>query len=184
VTIPRGVDTGINMRLAEQGDEGMRGGPSGSLYIEIEVERDQYFQRDGSDVHTDVPIRFSQAALGTTIPLRTLRGEVELKVKAGTQPDEQVLLRNRGIHKLNGGQRGHQYVRFKVEIPKELTEEQKDLLEEFEETFESRTLDNEDGNDSEGDHNDRTGGDSGSGSGDGDEKKDDSIFGKMKNAFN
>jgi len=143
VTIPRGVDTGVNMRLAEQGDEGMRGGPGGSLYIEIEVERDSYFQRDGSDVHTEVPIRFSQAALGTILPLRTLRGEVELKVKPGTQPDEQVLLRNRGIHKLNGGNRGHQYVRFKVEIPTTMTEEQKELLEDYEETFSERRDDEE-----------------------------------------
>jgi molecular chaperone DnaJ len=148
VTIPRGVDTGINMRLAEQGDEGMRGGPSGSLYIEIEVENDSYFQRDGSDVHTDVSIRYSQAALGATVPLRTLDGEVELKVKSGTQPNDQVLLRNRGVHKLNGGERGHQYVRFVVNTPKELTDKQRELLEELEMTYDegNRKNTNDNGN--------------------------------------
>ena len=106
VTIPRGVDTGINMRLNGQGDDGMRGGSAGSLYVEIEVERDAYFERDGTDVHTEVPIRMTQAALGGTIPLRTLRGEVDLKVKAGTQPGQQVVLRGRGINRLNGGSEG------------------------------------------------------------------------------
>ncbi len=136
VTIPKGVDTGINMRLNQQGDEGIRGGPSGSLYVEIEVERDAFFERDGADVHTEIPIRFSQAALGATIPLRTLRGEVDLKVKAGTQPGEQVVLRGRGIQKLNGGERGNQYVHFHVDIPQSLTPEQQDLLERLEESFE------------------------------------------------
>ena len=175
VTIPRGVDTGINMRLAEQGDEGMRGGPSGSLYIEIEVEHDDYFNRDGSDVHTDVSIRYSQAALGTNIPLRTLRGDVELKVKSGTQPNEQVLLRNRGIHKLNGGERGHQYVRFIVETPRNLTEEQRELLEELEATYgEKRVDESEEEDEQEEEQEDEE--DRGNG---GNEEEKKSFFGNM-----
>ena len=63
---------------------------AGSLHVEIEVERDAYFERDGTDVHTEVPIRMTQAALGGTIPLRTLRGEVDLKVKAGTSQDSRL----------------------------------------------------------------------------------------------
>jgi len=191
VTIPKGVDTGINMRLSEQGDEGVRGGPNGSLYIEIEVERDAYFKRDGADVHTDVSLRISQAALGTTIPLRTLRGEVELKVKPGTQFDEQVLLRSRGIHKLNGGERGHQYVRFKVDVPRELTEEQHDLLEEFEATFheqrememEEEEMEYDDDNNKEGEKkssNDDDAATRTNGKG-GDEKDGKGFFGKMFN---
>jgi molecular chaperone DnaJ len=129
VTIPKGVDTGINMRLNGQGDEGLRGGGAGSLYVEIEVERDAYFERDGADVHTEVDINVAQAALGGSLPLRTLRGDVDLKIKGGTQPGEQVVLRGRGIHRLNGGERGNQYVHFNVTVPTSLTAEQRELLE-------------------------------------------------------
>ena len=123
------------MRLNGQGDEGLRGGGAGSLYIEIEVERDTYFERDGADVHTAVELRMAQAALGGTIPLRTLRGEVDLRVKSGTQPGEQVVLRGRGIHRLNGGERGNQYVHFNVAVPTILTAEQQELLEALDRTM-------------------------------------------------
>lgn len=185
VTIPKGVDTGINMRLSSQGDEGMRGGGAGSLYVEIEVERDVYFERDGADVHTDLSIRLSQAALGGTVPLKTLRGDVDLKVKAGTQPGEQVVLRGRGINRLNGGERGNHYVHFHVDVPSSLTDRQRALLEELD-----KTLDPDYDSEAEKEEFDENGAwdSKGEDSDTGDEEledkaEDESIFGKAKKMF-
>ena len=147
VSIPKGVDTGINMRLNGQGDEGIRGGSRGNLYVEIEVERHPFFERDGADVHTEVNLRLAQAALGGTVPLKTLRGEVDLKLKAGTQPGDRVVLRGRGIQRLNGGERGNQFVHFNVQVPKSLTEEQRELLIAFDRTMDPDYVA---GNDDEG----------------------------------
>ena len=103
VKIPPGVDTGINLRVGGQGDDGLRGGPAGDLYVEVVVKQDPFFERDDTDVHVEIPISISQAILGDKISLPTLKGEVDLKVPVGTQPGDRVVLRNRGIPVLNGG---------------------------------------------------------------------------------
>ena len=132
VKIPPGVDTGINLRVGGQGDDGLRGGPAGDLYVEVVVKQDPFFERDDTDVHVEIPISISQAILGDKISLPTLKGEVDLKVPVGTQPGDRVVLRNRGIPVLNGGgRRGHQYVHFNVVVPKKLSERQRELLDEF-----------------------------------------------------
>ena len=132
VKIPPGVDTGINLRVVGQGDDGLRGGGSGNLFVEIIVKEDPFFKRDQNDVHVEVPISIVQACLGDKIGMPTLKGEVDLKVPAGTQPGDRLVLRNRGVPVLNsGGRRGHQYVHFEVKIPKTLSDRQRELLEEF-----------------------------------------------------
>ncbi|RYY36943.1 molecular chaperone DnaJ, partial [archaeon] len=132
VVVPPGVDTGINLRLSNQGDAGERGGPPGHLFIHIRVNDDPFFTRDGSNVHVTVPITLSQAVLGATLTVPTVRGEVELKVPAGTQPDDRLIMRGRGIKSLNNSRgAGDQYVSFKIVVPKKLSGKQEELMREF-----------------------------------------------------
>ena len=113
-----GVDTGVNLRLAGEGDVGPLGGPPGNMYVHCQVRDDPFFRRDNNDVHVEVPLTLTQAVLGTTLSIPSLDGEVELVVPAGTQPTDTHLMRNRGIPKLGRNSQGHQYVHFKLEIPK------------------------------------------------------------------
>ena len=106
------------MRLTGQGDAGERGGPPGNMYVQVRVLDDPFFTRKGSDVFIDVPVTVSQAILGATIGIPTLKGEVELKVPAGSQPGDQLVLRGRGVKKLNSSAHGNQYVNLTVKIPK------------------------------------------------------------------
>eukprot|EP01138_Halocafeteria_seosinensis_P005874 gb/GECG01006005.1/.p1 GENE.gb/GECG01006005.1/~~gb/GECG01006005.1/.p1 ORF type:complete len:522 (+),score=69.04 gb/GECG01006005.1/:1-1566(+) len=131
VTVPPGVDTGVNMRLAGKGDAGERGGPSGHLFVKIRVKPDPFFEREGADVHVNVPISVSQAILGSTMSVPTVKGEVELKIPPGSQPNDRLVLRGRGIRMLNTHSYGNQYVHLKVQIPKSLSKRQRELVEEF-----------------------------------------------------
>lgn len=126
VSVPPGVDNGITMRLAGQGDSGQHGAPSGHLYVSIRVREDSRFERDGSDVHVRAGVPLAAAVLGGTVTVPTVGGEVELKVPPGSQPSDKLLMRGRGIRKLNGSSRGDQYVhlRLKVPSPSELSERQ------------------------------------------------------------
>ena len=132
VTIPAGVDTGARLKLSREGEHGAGGGPPGDLYIAIQVKEHPVFEREDDDVLLEVPISFTQAALGSSIKVPTLEGRVELKIPQGTQGGRQFRMRNRGIAHLRGGGRGDQYVRVMVEIPTNLSKRQKELLEEFE----------------------------------------------------
>ena len=131
VTVPPGVDTGITMRLAGQGDKGEHGGSVGHLYVQIKVEQDPFFERDGADIHVHVPLTVAQAILGDTVTIPTVTGEVDLRIPPGSQPNDKLAMRHRGIKRLNAGGRGSQYVHLRVEIPKELSERQRELMEEF-----------------------------------------------------
>jgi molecular chaperone DnaJ len=95
------------------------------------VQEDPVFQRDGDDIHVEVPITVSQACLGGTVSVPTLTGEVEVKVAAGTQPSEKRVLRGKGIKRVASTQTGNQYIHFRVVVPSTLTPKQKELLEEF-----------------------------------------------------
>ncbi len=132
VDIPAGVDTGVSLRLAGEGEPGENGGPRGDLHIHIEVEPHDVFQRQGTDIICDLPISFPKAALGATVRVPTLRGEEELKVPAGTQNGTILRLRGLGMPGLRGYRQGDQLVRVVVEVPSRLTRRQKELLEEFE----------------------------------------------------
>lgn len=131
VAVPPGVDTGVTMRLPGQGDAGERGGSPGHLYVNLAVEPDPFFSRDGADIHVTVPISMTQAVLGCTLTVPTIRGEVDLTIPSGSQPSDKLLMRGRGVRRLDGGTSGNQYVHLRVEIPKKLTSKQKELIQEF-----------------------------------------------------
>ena len=131
VRIPAGVDNGSRLRLSGEGEAGPQGGPPGDLYVFLYVEPHDYFQRQGVDVVCQVPISFIQAALGADIKVRTLEGEMDLKVKKGTQPGDIVTLPNVGIPSLRGNGRGDQIIQLVVKTPTNLSKKQEALLEEF-----------------------------------------------------
>ena len=139
INIPKGIDDGQTLTLRGEGEPGKRGGPNGELYLEISVQRDKIFQRDGYDVYVELPITFAEAALGAKVVVPTLEGKIELTVPEGTQPDAKFVLKGKGVPYLRGSGRGNQYVIVKLEVPKKLSQKQKDLLKEFDKTCEGST---------------------------------------------
>jgi molecular chaperone DnaJ len=131
VKIPGGVDSGSRLKLRGEGEAGDHGGPSGDLYVVLEVEEHPIFTREGTDLVCEVPVSISQAALGTEIEVPTLDGSSKVKVPAGTQSGQMFRLRGRGVADLNGYGTGDELVRIVVETPKKLTARQRELLEEF-----------------------------------------------------
>ena len=112
----------------------MNGGPAGDLFVTVAIRPHPIFTRNGSDVHVDIPISFAQAALGDTLQVPTIDGRIEYKIPEGTQTGTTFRMRGKGIQNVNGRGRGDQYVRVNIEVPKNLSEKQKKLLREFEET--------------------------------------------------
>ncbi|GGH57621.1 molecular chaperone DnaJ [Rothia aerolata] len=131
IKIPAGVNNGARIRLAGQGEAGIAGGPNGDLYVELRVNPDPTFSRDGDDLHATVSISMAAAALGTTITLETFDGPQEIEVKAGTQSGDVVTLKDLGATRLRGGGRGDLRVHLQVNTPTDLTEEQRELLRQF-----------------------------------------------------
>lgn len=131
VKIPPGVDTGTRVRLAGEGEPGDQGGPSGDLYVVVHVKEHSIFVREDTEVLCEVPISFTQAALGSQIDVPTLDGKVKMKVPAGTQTGKVFRLKGKGIPSLHGGGRGDQHVRVVVEVPTDLSAKQRALLEQF-----------------------------------------------------
>jgi molecular chaperone DnaJ len=130
--IPAGVDNGSRLRLQGEGGEGANGGPPGDLYVFIQVEPHEFFQREDNNVICEIPISFTQVALGANIDVPTLDGKRTLTVPRGTQSGEVFVLRGEGIRNLRGYGRGDQYVRVMVRTPTALTPRQEELLREFE----------------------------------------------------
>jgi molecular chaperone DnaJ len=133
VKIPPGVDTGSRLRLAGEGNAGLEGGPPGDLYITVEVRPHPIFQRKGDDIYVELPIKFTQAALGARVKVPTLYGEEELTIPAGTQPGETFKLAGKGIPHLQSWGKGDQYVTVKVEVPKDLSRRAQELLRQLDE---------------------------------------------------
>ncbi len=131
VKIPAGVNDGSRLRVSGEGEAGMRGGPSGDLYVYLYVKPHKFFERDGNTVLCEVPINIVQATLGDEIKVPTLDGQVTMKIPEGTQPGQVLRLKGKGIPSLRGGSRGDQLVRIKVVVPKKLSEKQKDALRKF-----------------------------------------------------
>jgi len=129
--VPPGVDSGSRLRLRGEGEGGTHGGPTGDLYVLIEVADHLIFTREGPDITCEVPIGFVQAALGTELQVPTIDGKAKVKVPAGTQSGQVFRLRGSGIAELGGYGRGDQLVRITVETPKKLSARQRELLEEF-----------------------------------------------------
>ncbi len=135
VKVPAGVDNGDRIRLAGEGEAGPAGAPPGDLYVDVRVREHDIFQRDGDDLHCEVPIRISQAALGDTIRVPTLDGDVELRIPAETQTGKLFRLREKGVRSVRSRGTGDLYCRVVVETPVNLTTQQRELLEQFEATF-------------------------------------------------
>lgn len=137
VNVPPGVEEGTRMRVAGEGEPGERGGPRGDLYVYIGVSPHPFLVRDGDDVVCEVPVSFSQAALGAAIEVPTIKGKADINIPPGTQPGQVIRLRGLGFPNVHGYGRGSQLVRVKLVVPKKLTDEQEKLLREFAATEEA-----------------------------------------------
>ena len=133
INIPAGIDDGQIMSVGGHGNAGTNGGPAGDLIVEVRVRPHAIFERRGNDIWCEFPITFVQASLGGEIIVPTLDGKVSYEIHEGTQPGDVFKLKGRGIPSLNTHIKGDQYVRVTVEVPKNLSEKQKDLLRQFEE---------------------------------------------------
>ncbi len=128
VSIPPGILNGHLLRVAGGGQTGMRGGPNGNLYLQVEVHEDPRFARVGNDLHSEVSVHMFRACLGSTVKAQTLEGEIDLKIKPGTQHGDVMVLRGKGLPVLGHRRRGDQHIKVKVWIPTNLTEEQEEKL--------------------------------------------------------
>jgi len=133
VDIPKGIEDGTRIRLANEGEAGLRGGPPGDLYIFISIKPHELFQRDGADLYARVPIAMTTAALGGEFEVPTLdAARARVKVSSGTQPGQRVRLKGKGMPILRSKDFGDLYVQLDVETPQSLSKRQRELLEEFE----------------------------------------------------
>jgi len=138
VNIPAGVETGTRIRLAGEGEAGMRGGPPGDLYIFVEVATHDLFERDGMNLYCRVPVSMAKAAMGGSIEVPTIDGgRGRVQIPAGSQSGRQMRLRAKGMPALRGGGTGDMFIELAVETPVNLTARQKELLAEFEELSEN-----------------------------------------------
>lgn len=135
VKIPAGVDTGDRIRLTGEGEAGMHGAPAGDLYVQVHVKEHPIFVREGSNLACEVPISFSIAALGGEIDVPTLDGRVKLKIPAETQTDKMFRLRGKGVQSVRGGGVGDLVCKVVVETPVNLSDKQKDLLRQLDESW-------------------------------------------------
>lgn len=129
--IPAGAMTGLKLKVTGEGESGYNGGPSGDLYVVLSVGAHPFFKRDGDDLIIDVPISFTQAALGAEVRVPTLSGNVMVKVPSGTQTGRILRLSGKGMPNIRGYGHGDMLVRVNVETPTRLTTRQRELLEEF-----------------------------------------------------
>ncbi|MDN4054054.1 molecular chaperone DnaJ [Massilia sp. YIM B02763] len=132
VKIPAGIDNGMRIRSSGNGEPGTNGGPPGDLYVEIHIKPHPVFQREGDDLHCEMPISFSKAALGGEIEVPTLGGKVSFTIPEGTQTGKTFRLKGKGIKGVRSGYAGDLFCHVVVETPVKLTDKQKDLLKEFE----------------------------------------------------
>ena len=142
VNIPAGINNGQQIRVTGKGERGTKGGPSGDLYIEIIVDNDKFFKREGNDIHVELEMNMVDAALGCSVEIPTVYGNVDLKIPEGTQNGNVLKLREKGVKDIRSSNFGDQYVHIKVKTPTKLSQEQKELLRKFQE-FEEKTTKNE-----------------------------------------
>jgi molecular chaperone DnaJ len=135
VKIPAGIDDGMRIRSTGNGEPGTNGGPPGDLYIEIRLKKHDLFERDGDDLHCVVPVNMTTAALGGEINVPTLQGAAAIDIPEGTQSGKQFRLRGKGIKGVRGSYPGDLYCHVRVETPVKLTEHQRKLLKELDDSF-------------------------------------------------
>lgn len=135
VKIPAGIDNGQTIIMSGQGEPGARGGPNGDLYIRVSVKPHRLFKREGTTLRLEMPISITQAALGADVDIPTLQSPVKYHIPEGTQNDDQFRLKGYGIQQLQGSGKGDLVVRVRVEVPKKLSERQKELLRQLEDSM-------------------------------------------------
>jgi molecular chaperone DnaJ len=145
VQVPAGIADGQRIRLSGRGHAGERGGPNGDLYVVVRVREDERFVRDQEDLHTVIDVAAPLAALGTTVTVPSLDGDVPVEIPAGTQPGETITLRSRGLPPLGRGRTGDLHVHVNVVIPRRLSREQRDLLERLADSLDDRNLRSDEG---------------------------------------
>ena len=131
VTIPAGIDSGEGMRVSGQGNEGRNGGPAGDLSVAVSVRSHSLFERDGTTLFCEIPITFVEATLGAEIDVPTLTEPVKFNIPEGTQTGTDFTVRGEGIVSTRSGRKGDLVFRVNVEVPKNLSEKQKQLLRDF-----------------------------------------------------
>ena len=145
IKIPAGIDDGQQIRVPGKGEAGANGGPSGDLYVVVQVKRHEFYQREGDHIFCEMPITYTQAALGDEIEVPTVHGKVKLKVPAGTQTGKTFRLKGKGAPNVRGYGHGDQHVKIRVITPTNLTERQKELLREFNELSGNEPMDENEG---------------------------------------
>jgi molecular chaperone DnaJ len=135
IPVPAGVDDGTRVRIANEGEPGVNGGPSGDLYVFIHVKPHRFFRRRDNDILLDLGINIAQATLGAQVTIPTLDGDDTLTIPPGTQPGKVLRLRGKGVPRLRRNGRGDQLVIVSVDIPRSLSAEQRALLEQLAETL-------------------------------------------------
>lgn len=138
VNVPAGINNGQQIRVSGKGGAGVNGGPNGDLYVEVQIQPHETFTRDGDDVHVNLDLSFVDCALGAKVDVETVYGPVTVTIPAGTQPDDVLKLRDRGIKNLRTQKPGNEYLHIKVKTPTGLSETQKDLLQQFKAEEESK----------------------------------------------
>ena len=143
ISVPAGIDNGQSIRIGAKGEPGKNGGPRGDLLVEVRVNRHPIFQRQGRNIFSTAAITYAQAALGGDVRIKTVDGEVEYNVKAGTQTDTKIRLKGKGVPAINNkNMRGDQYVTLVVQVPTKLSEKAKKALEDFNAACGEETLKN------------------------------------------
>ena len=146
VSVPAGIDNGQSIRIREKGEPGTNGGPRGDLLVEVNVARHPIFQRQDMNIFSTAPLTYAQAALGGTVRINTVDGDVEYEVKPGTQTDTRIRLKGKGVPSLrNRNVRGDHYVTFVVQVPTNLNEEAKEALRKFDEASGNRPKESSEG---------------------------------------
>ncbi|MET3682461.1 molecular chaperone DnaJ [Alkalibacillus flavidus] len=146
INIPGGIEDGQQIRVTGQGRAGVNGGPPGDLFVLVRVKRHEFFERDGDDILCEIPITFTQAALGDELEVPTVHGRVKLKIPAGTQTGTHFRLKGKGAPNVHGYGQGDQHILVKVMVPKNLNDRQKELLREFHELSGEDSLDEQQDN--------------------------------------
>jgi molecular chaperone DnaJ len=141
VKIPAGVEDGNRIRLSEEGEAGVRGGQAGDLYVFISIKKHQFFERQADDIHAEVPIKMTTAALGGSVEIPTIDGSrAKLTIPEGSQTGDQFRLKSKGMSVINsGGKKGDMYVKIFVETPVKLTSKEKSLLNEFDQSLSDKS---------------------------------------------
>ena len=135
VNIPAGIDDGQRIRLSGEGEPGQHGAPAGDLYVVVQVKAHKTFERNGLDLHCELPVSFATAALGGDVEVPTLDGKVKLSIPSETQTGRRMRVKGKGIKSLRSSAVGDLYCHVVVETPINLSDEQKDLLKQLEDSF-------------------------------------------------